>query len=140
MNYLLDTCVISELIEPEADPGVTGWLGAQEEHRLYISVVTLGQIQAGISKLADSRRKLALVSWLNNDMTSRFSGRLLAVDAEVAIIWGTKRGRAAASGRTLPLADSLIAASAIARGMTVVTRNTYDFEQCGSMTLNPWSC
>lgn len=138
MSYLLDTCLISELVKPAPDPGVLRWLEAQAEERLFLSVVTVGEIRAGISKLAEPRRKIDLTSWLENQMLPRFAGRLLSVDAEVAMLWGQKRGEAAAAGRTLPLADSLIAATALAHGLTVVTRNTADLQRCGALTLDPW--
>jgi predicted nucleic acid-binding protein len=138
LNYLLDTCLISELVKPAPNPGVLDWLDAQPEERIFLSVVTLGEIQAGISKLVDSRRKLALMSWLENELLPRFAHRLLPVSPDVALLWGKKRGDAAVSGATLPLADSLIAATAMSHGMTVVTRNTSDLQRCGALTLNPW--
>ncbi len=138
MNYLLDTCVISELVKPVPDQGVLEWLTAQPEERIFLSVVTLGEIQAGISKLADSRRKIDLLSWLENHLLPRFAQRMLPVSAEAAILWGMKRGEAAATGTTLPLADSMIAATAIALGMTVVTRNSKDLQRCGALVINPW--
>lgn len=138
MNYLLDTCLISELVKPTPNQGVLDWLEAQAEERIYLSVVTLGEIQAGISKLAESRRKIALMTWLENQMLSRFEHRMLPVSPDVAMLWGKKRGEAAAMGTTLPLADSLIAATAMTHGMTVVTRNTSDLQRCGAMTFNPW--
>jgi predicted nucleic acid-binding protein len=139
LNYLLDTCFVSELVKPAPNKGAVDWLANQAEERLYLSVITLGELQAGVSKLADSPRKALLLRWLNDDLTQRFTGRLLPVGIEAALVWGIKRGEAAAGGNTLPLADSLIAATAIAHGMTVVTRNTGDLQRCGAMTLNPWS-
>lgn len=116
-----------------------GWLSHQPEPSLFLSVITLGEIQAGISKLPESSRKAMLASWVNNDLMQRFQGRILSVDTEVAVAWGIKRGEAAALGNVLPLADSQIAATAITRGMTVVTRNVADMQRCGALTLNPWS-
>lgn len=140
MSYLLDTCVISELVKRgNPDSGVVGWLNQQDEDRLFLSSITLGEIQAGISKLPDSARRLELISWLDNDLRHRFASRILPVDLEVALVWGSKRGELARSGVTLPFADSLIAATAMAHGMTVVTRNVADLQRCGAMTLNPWS-
>lgn len=138
MNYLLDTCLISELVKPSPNPGVLHWLDDQPEERIFLSVVTIGEIQAGISKLPESRRKIDLMSWLENQLLRRFETRILSVSPDVAITWGKKRGEAAAAGTTLPLADSLIAATAISLGLTVVTRNTADLQRCGALTLNPW--
>ena len=139
MKYLLDTCVASDLVKPQPNAGLLAWLAEQPEEHLFLSVVTLGEIQAGISKLPDSSRKAMLTSWVTNDLLKRFSGRILAVDTEVALTWGIKRGEAAARGGLLPLADAQIAATAIVWGLTVVTRNAADLQRCGAMTLNPWS-
>lgn len=139
MRYLLDTCFVSELVKPTPDSGVIAWLSHQPEPMLFLSVVTPGEIQAGISKLPESSRKAMLTSWVTNDLMQRFQGRILPVDTDVALTWGIKRGEAAARGNVLPLADSQIAATAIVRGMTVVTRNVADMQRCGALTLNPWS-
>lgn len=139
MKYLLDTCLVSELVKPAPNAGLLAWLAQQPEEHLFLSVVTIGEIQAGISKLPDSARKAMLTSWVTNDLLKRFAGRILAVDTEVAQTWGIKRGEAAARGTPLPLADAQIAATAIVGGLTVVTRNAADLERCGAMTLNPWS-
>lgn len=138
MRYVLDTCLVSDLLKPVPNPGVVEWLSHQPEATLFLSVLTIGEIQAGISKLPDSPRKAMLASWLSNDLMQRFQGRILPIDADVALVWGVKRGEAAARGSVLPLADSQIAATAIVRGMTVVTRNVADLQRCGAMTLNPW--
>lgn len=138
MRYVLDTCLVSELVKPVPNPGVVEWLSHQPEAILFLSVLTIGEIQAGISKLPDSPRQAMLASWLSNDLMQRFQGRLLSIDADVALVWGIKRGEAAALGKVLPLADSQIAATAIVKGMTVVTRNVADMQRCGAMTLNPW--
>lgn len=140
MNYLLDTCLISELVKKAfPNPGVVAWLNQQDEDRLFLSAITIGEIQAGISKLIDSARKTDLLSWLDNDLRRRFSNRILPIDLEVALVWGSKRGDASRNGVTLPFADSLIAATALAHGMTVVSRNASDLQRCGAMILNPWS-
>ena len=138
MSYLLDTCLISELVKPSPNQGVLDWLNGQLEERIFLSVVTIGEIQAGISKLAESRRKIDLMTWLENQMLPRFERRVLPVSPDIAMLWGKKHGEAAARGTTLPLADSFIAATAMTHGMTVVTRNTADLERCGALTLNPW--
>lgn len=136
---MLDTCLVSDMVKPVPNHGVVEWLSHQQESTLFLSVVTVGEIQAGISKLPDSPRKAMLASWVSNDLLQRFQSRILPIDTDVALVWGIKRGESAAEGRVLPLADSQIAATAIVSGMTVVTRNTGDMQRCGAMTLNPWS-
>lgn len=139
MNFLLDTCFVSDLVKATPNVGVLGWLSYQPEDALFLSVITIGEIQAGVSKLPESPRKVALVGWLANDLLQRFSRRVLPIDTAVAQMWGIKRGEAAARGVVLPFADSQIAATAIAHNMTIVTRNTADFQRCGAITLDPWS-
>ncbi len=82
MKYRLDTCVVSYLIRPTPNAGFLAWLAQQPEEDLFLSVITLGEIQAGLSKLPDSFRKAMLISWVTNDLLKRFAGRILAVDTE----------------------------------------------------------
>lgn len=112
MNYLLDTCVLSEARKPNGDARVIDWLERIDESRLRLSAVTLGEIQKGISKLEESQRRRALQIWLEQDLSQRFAGRILPMDAETALEWGRLQGQAARTGRTLPVIDSLIAATA----------------------------
>jgi predicted nucleic acid-binding protein len=138
MSYLLDTCVLSEARKPNADARVIDWLERIDESRLFLSAVTLGEIQKGISKLEESQRRRALQIWLEQDLSQRFTGRILPMDAETALEWGRLQGQAARAGRTLPVIDSLIAATAIRHGLILATRNTADFEGVPMKLLNPW--
>ena len=135
MKALLDTCVVSELARPRRDPGVAAWVAATDEADLFLSVLTLGELRKGIERLPDSTRKDALRTWLENDLPARFRGRVLSVDAAVADAWGRLQARAP---QTLPAIDSLIAATARAHGLAVVTRNTADFSRCGVEVVDPW--
>jgi len=136
---LLDTCLVSELVKPRPDPGVVAWLAEQEEERLFLSAITLGELHKGVARLPDSARRDRLARWLEHDLTRRFEGRILAFDADVAEAWGRIHGAAARQGLTLPLLDSQIAATAQVHGLLVVTRNTPDLERCGAEVVNPWS-
>ncbi|MDD2768549.1 MAG: type II toxin-antitoxin system VapC family toxin [Methylococcus sp.] len=138
MSYLLDTCVLSELRKPAPDPNVTAWVEAADESRLFISVIVLGEIQKGIAKLEDARRSQALQLWLEQDLRGRFEGRILPVDAAVALEWGVLQGAGAKSGLSLPVIDSLIGATAVCHNLTLVTRNTADFERMPVRLFNPW--
>ncbi len=138
MKFLLDTCLISELIKREPNPRVLPWLESQDETTLYLSVLTIGELQKGISKLPDSLKKLELQAWVSNDLVARFEGRLLSIDGEVAIAWGRLLGVAEKQGKKLPVMDILIAATAITHNLTVVTRNTRDLERCHAKAFNPW--
>lgn len=138
MKYLLDTCLVSELVKPKPQPAVLRWLDTRDENSLFLSVLTIGELHKGISKLPDSVRKEELRSWVNHDLTIRFSSRLLDVDHEIATNWGMMQGEAERRGEKLPVMDSLIAATARAHNLTVVTRNCRDLERCGVHVCNPW--
>lgn len=138
MSYLLDTCVISDLIVRLPNPAVVRWLDVQDEHQLYLSVITLGEIQRGVSRLPQSQRKEQLEAWLQEDLLLRFAGRLAAIDADVMLAWGALVARLEAQGRTLPAMDSLIAATALQNGFSLVTRNERDFDGTAVRVVNPW--
>jgi predicted nucleic acid-binding protein len=138
VNYLLDTCLISELLKKEPNPAVMAWLDEQDEQTLFLSVLNLGELQKGISKLAEGTKKEELQAWVSHDLAERFNGRILTVDQETALCWGRLQGDAERRGEKLPVMDSMIAASAAVHGMSVVTRNTKDLERCGVQVCNPW--
>lgn len=139
MNYLLDTCFISELIKPRPQQSVIEWLGDQDEYTLFVSVLTLGEIQKGIAKLSAGKKKKQLQLWLDQDVRPRFSGRILDVTEEVAALWGKLQATIERKGRKFAAVDSLIAATALIHNLTLVTRNVADFEDSGANILNPWS-
>ncbi|HEV2690945.1 MAG TPA: type II toxin-antitoxin system VapC family toxin [Bryobacteraceae bacterium] len=103
-----------------------------------MSVITLAEIQKGIELLAEGKRRTQLEDWLAQDLEAWFSGRVLPVDRQVATRWASLVAHGARSGRPLPAVDSLIAATALAHDLTIVTRNTGDFEGIGATTVNPW--
>lgn len=138
MKYLLDTCVVSELVKPRPSPRVVQWVSDRDEDRLFLSVVTLAELQKGIAKLADEPRRQRLQAWLEKDLIQRFQGRMLEVNEEVAIAWGMIQGAAEAKGVTLPVMDTWVAAIAQVSNLMVVTRNVQDLERCGAMVVNPW--
>jgi predicted nucleic acid-binding protein len=136
--YLLDTCVVSEFIKPQPSKNLVEWLRSTDDLQMGISVITLGEIQNGISRLDDGDRKDRFQEWLNDELVLRFDNRILPVELNDAVKWGELMGQARRNGAPLPSTDTLIAATALNRHMTVVTRNTKDFERIGVPTLNPW--
>jgi len=139
MSYILDTCVISEMVKPSPHRNVLEWMGQQNEDVLYLSVLTIGEIQKGISRLPDNLKKTNLQSWLDIDLKCRFENRLLPIDEEVSKIWGTIQAMAEKSGRKIPVIDSLIAATGLVHQMAVVTRNSSDMPSLPGLTIfNPW--
>jgi toxin FitB len=109
MKYLLDTCVVSELIAKQPNQTVLSWLDAQVITDLYLPVITIGELAKGIHKLPDSQRKSALKNWLNADLLIRFSSRILILDLNTMLRWGHLISTLEPQGRILPLMDSLIA-------------------------------
>jgi len=138
MNYLLDTCVISELIRENPDANVVSWISGTSETSLYMSVLTIGEIHKGIEKLPESKKKDRLHKWVNSDLCIRFKNRILDLDLDVSTKWGQIQGKAEQVGKPMPLIDGLIAATALSHDLIVVTRNTKDMEQSGVTLINPW--
>ena len=136
MSYLIDTNVLSELRRKLPHPGVSAWFAQRPASSLYMSVLTLGELRKGIDGLNDEDRKLVLSDWLHTELSMFFLGRVLSIDEQVADRWGQL---VAAAGRPLPAIDSLLAATALVHGLTVVTRNAKDFEGLGLAVINPWS-
>jgi toxin FitB len=139
LSFLLDTSVISELVKPAPDERVIDWLNGTDEASLYLSVLTIGEIEKGIAKLPASSRREKLETWVRRDLAGRFRERLLPIDGTVAATWGRLAGEAEARGKPLPVIDGLMAATSLAHDLTVATRNVGDFERCGARCLNPWS-
>lgn len=139
MKYLLDTCLISELVKREPNPAVVSWLDEEDEQKFFLSVLNLGEVQKGISKLPDGAKKDELQAWVALDLVERFAGRILEIDLETALCWGRLQGEAEQAGEKLPVMDSLIAATAAAHGLVVVTRNVRDMERCQARVFNPWA-
>jgi len=139
MSYLLDTCLISELVSKQPERKVLDWLDAQIPEELYLSVITIGEIAKGISKIAASQRKEELRIWLNETLLDRFAERIIGIDLETMLLWGELVGNLEKLGRPLPILDSLIAAIAIHNSLSLVTRNEKDFVESGVAIVNPWA-
>lgn len=136
MSYLIDTNVLSELRRSRPNPPVVAWFEQRHPAMLYLSVLTVGEIRAGIEQLQDHRRRQPLLDWLEMDLPTYFAGRLLPVDAAVADRWGRMVANA---GRPLSAIDSLMAATALAHDLRLVTRNVKHFANLGVDLINPWS-
>ena len=139
MTWLLDTCVLSEYIKKVPAPRVIGWLDEQDETSLFISVISLGEIEKGIIKLqaGDPVRARKLWLWLGK-LEQRFSGRILPLDATALSAWARLAAQAELTGKTLPVMDGLLMATAQCHGLSVVTRNIQDFETFPFL-FNPWA-
>ena len=134
MSFLLDTNAISE-IRRGRDPNVQAWAASVADSELHLSVLTLGEIRNGIERLRvrDAPQADTFAAWLT-ELQTRFASRILPVDTPIAQEWGRLNARTPRN-----TVDSLIAATALVHGLTVVTRNTADFEGCQVQLLNPWN-
>lgn len=141
MSYLLDTCIVSKLskISLASNDVLKNWILSRPETEYFISVLTIGEIQFGISKLrsVEGRKKAALEAWLLADLIPRFKDRILPIDDHTATFWGMMRGRASQHGRLYPVIDALIAASALQHNLILVTENVKDFHDTGVIVINP---
>jgi predicted nucleic acid-binding protein len=138
VNYLLDTNCISEPARDKPEPRVLSWLDAVEESQLYLSVLTLGEIRKGASALPVSRRRTHLEVWLERQIKVRFAGRILPINEDIAERWGWLAAEAKIRGRSLPVIDGLLAATALHHNLVLVSRNVADFLTTSVPILNPW--
>jgi predicted nucleic acid-binding protein len=133
-GYLLDTNIVSETRKARANSGVMSFLSAADAAGLFLSVLTLGELRKGveIKRRTDPGAADRLGAWVDGIETI-FADRLLPVDSSVARRWGEL-----SAGRSLPVIDTLIAATALGNGLTLVTRNTRDVESTGVPLVDPW--
>src|SRR6266498_2093473 len=127
MNYLLDTCALSEYTRRKPNEKVIQWIAEMEEEKLFLSAISIGEIQRGIERLPDSHRKTELLVWMNTGLIERLGQRILPVDTQTMLIWGSLVARMENAGHPMALMDSLIVASAFQNNLIVVTRNIADF-------------
>ena len=135
--YLIDTCAISEMHRKRTDRGVAQFFEQTSQTVLYLSVITLGELTAGVAMSRQPTARGFLAQWYEA-MRIRFQNNILDVDEATAEIWGRLSGEAQTGGRTLHVADGLIAATAIRHELAVVTRNERDFAGTGAAIVNPW--
>lgn len=139
MNYLLDTCVLSEFTRRHPEEKVIRWLDQIAEEKLFISVITIGEIQHGIERLPESHRKTELLTWMNNGLIHRFAQRILQLDTQTMFLWGSLVARMEQNGQPMGVMDSLIIATALQNNLIIATRNVSDFLPCGVQVTNPWA-
>lgn len=137
MSYLVDTNVLTEMTRKEPNPAVFRWLKA-EEQRVFISVITVGEIVRGVQRLPPGVKRERLLEWIERGVKANFARRIIPVDLGVMEKWALLQARMTAGGRSLPILDSLIAATAAVHQLTVVSRNVADFSEADVPLLNPW--
>jgi len=138
VKFLLDTCVLSELVKSKPDEQVLGWLEKCKAHALWVSAITLAELHRGVIRLPASKRQTELTMWLEN-VEIGFEDRVLPFDTNTAKVWAQMTSEAEARGKPMAAFDSIIAATARAHGCKLVTRNVKDFSNVGVELLNPWA-
>ena len=135
MPFLVDANTVSELRKKVPNPGVIRWFGGLGAQQVYLSVLTIGELRRGIERLRrrDSDQAATLDEWLAG-LVGMHATRTVGVDLEVADYWARLDARL-----QLPAVDGLLAATALVRGWTIVTRNVSDFERTGVSLLNPFT-
>lgn len=137
MNFLLDTNVISEPKQKKPNGKVLEWLGAQDESKIYLSVLTVGEIRKGITRLDSGKKKAELEKWLEK-LRNRFARRILPLSERTFLVWGKMCGEFENKGIIRPALDSLLEATALEHDLILVTRNVKNFQNSQAMILNPW--
>lgn len=137
MSFLLDTCTISEPKQKHPNTKVLEWLNNQDESRLYLSVLTLGEIKKGIMRLESGKKKAELEKWLEK-LRLRFTGRILPLSEKSFLVWGKMYGEFERKGIMRPAFDSLLESTALEHDLIFVTRNVKNFHNSAVTILNPW--
>ena len=138
MNFLLDTNVVSEATRPQASVAVLEWIAGKDAESLFLSAITLGELQRGALLQPSGAKRKALLRWIETDIREAFAGRILPVDSVVMDRWAQLEAATTKAGRRLAAMDGLIAATALAHGLTLATRNQSDFEGRGVSLIDPW--
>jgi len=136
---LLDTNVVSEPLKASCGVGVLTWIDAQIVETLYLSTISLAELRFGIAALPTGKRKDMLRDSLEQRILPLFGGRILPFDLAASEAYAMLRARARADGKAISPADGYIAATAMAHGLIVATRDTGPFEAAGLTVINPWN-
>jgi toxin FitB len=134
-GFVVDSNVVSEIVRPRPEPRVTAFLRGRSD--LWVSSIVFHELAYGVARLVATARVELLTGFIES-MKQRFHGRIVAVDMRVAEVAGRLRGAESKRGRSLPILDSFIAATAIVQNGTLVTRNVKHFQDLGVPVTNPW--
>jgi toxin FitB len=135
---VLDTNVFSELLKPAPSETVMNWLGTQNRSSVFITAVGVAELLHGVELLPHGKRRSGLLRVIEETLAVDFAARILSFDASAARLYAAIRAGRSAMGRPISQSDAMIAAIARAQGLTLATRNTSDFEECGVRLVNPW--
>ena len=135
---VLDTNVISEMMLPRPEPKVSAWLDMQPEENLWTTSIVIAELVSGIDRMPAGRKQTALREAIEGMIAGDFRGQILQFDVPAARCYGRILATRQQMGRPITQMDALIAATSLANGATLATRNTSDFENCGVQLVNPW--
>lgn len=138
MKYLLDTNIISEFISKKPNQKVLEFITSLDENHVFLSVITIGEIKFGIEKVKSEKKKETLSHWLYNDLLERFDGRIVDIDTDMMLKWGEVNQHLQSIGKPMPIMDSLIASSCLAKDFVLITRNEKDFYSFDIEMINPF--
>ena len=137
MNYLLDTCFLSELRKPKPHIFVLDWFEIIDERRLFISALSIGELYYGIALLQDGKQKKEIKAWMQQ-IENSYADLIIPINEKVATRWGEMRALLQSRGITLNVVDGLLAATCEVYSLNLVTRNNIDFKDTGINILDPW--
>jgi toxin FitB len=137
-GWLLDTNILSELRRPKPNPKVVAFVASKPLDLLYVSIVTFAEIRFGIERVADATQRAELNDWLTHKVRPMFEQRALPVSEDVMFKWRLLVDDGRKAGHTYSQPDLIIAATALHHGLTVVSRDTSDFNKTRIRVLNPW--
>ncbi len=139
MKYILDTNIISELIKTNPNQKVLHFLNTIQEKDIYLSSITIGEIYFGIQKLPYGKKQTKLLSWVEEQLLPRFHNKVIVIDTDVMLQWAILTNTLKTKGTPLPIMDSLIGATCLAKKFTLITRNEKDFKNINIQIINPFN-
>jgi predicted nucleic acid-binding protein len=137
-GYLLDTNILSELRRPRPEPKVVAFIKQQPLDLLFVSSVTLAEIRFGIELVADAGRRAELNDWLTHKMRPMFDQRVVPVSEDIMFKWRLLLEEGRKAGHTFSQPDLIIAATGLQHGLTIVSRDTSEYQRAHAPNLNPW--
>lgn len=138
-GWLLDTNVLSELRRPKPEVKVVRFLTAQSLDLLHVSIVTFAEIRFGIELVKDLARRMELNEWLDHQLRPMFENRVLEISEDILLQWRLLVEEGRKRGHTYPEPDLIIGATALHHGLTVVSRDTSEYEMANVPVFSPWA-
>ena len=139
IGWLLDTNILSELRRVRPEPKVLAFVAANPLEQLYVSTVTFAEIRFGIELVTDVHRRAELNDWLEHKVRPMFNERVLPISEDVMLKWRLLVEEGRKIGHTFSQPDLIIAATALCHGLTILSRDTSDYDRARAPVVNPWT-